>query len=223
MVKQLGLPTFFMTLGCADLRWNELISIISTLKGETLQEEEINRLDYFQRCSYLNLNPFLLARHFQYRVEIFFKTITLDGILGKVKYHAIRVEFHLRRSPHIYSFLWILDAPVLHTKNMDEYVTFVDSIVKAFVPNEATDLERFQLVTTYQVHSHSRSCRKYKSRKCRYHFGKLLTKNTIVTTPLPSDLSDEMKNSILSECERILSKVKEYIDNNLDQKKPEIL
>ena len=73
MVKQLGLPTFFMTLSCADLRWNELISIISTLKGETLQEEEINRLDFFQRCSYLNLNPVVLARHFQYRVEIFLK------------------------------------------------------------------------------------------------------------------------------------------------------
>ena len=73
MVKQLGVPTFFMTLSCADLRWNELISIISTLKGETLQEEEINRLDFFQRCSYLNLNPVVLARHFQYRVEIFLK------------------------------------------------------------------------------------------------------------------------------------------------------
>ena len=89
MVKQLGLPTFFMTLSCADLKWNELISIISTLKGETLQKEEINRLDYFQRCSYLNLNPVLLAHHFQYRVEIFFKTIVLDGIRRKVKYHAI--------------------------------------------------------------------------------------------------------------------------------------
>ena len=89
MVKQLGLPTFFMTLSCADLRWNELMSIISALKGETLQEEEINRLDYFQCCSYLNLNPVVLALHFQDRVEIFFKTIVLDVILGKVKYHAI--------------------------------------------------------------------------------------------------------------------------------------
>ena len=24
MVKQLGIPTFFMTLSCADLRWNKL-------------------------------------------------------------------------------------------------------------------------------------------------------------------------------------------------------
>ena len=53
MLKQLGLPTFFVTLSYADLRWNELISIISTSKGETLQQEEINTLDYFQRCPYL--------------------------------------------------------------------------------------------------------------------------------------------------------------------------
>ena len=95
--------------------------------------------------------------------------------------------------------------------------------MKAFVPNEITDPEIFQLVTTYQVHSHSRSCRKYKSGKFRYHFGKFFTENTIVATPLPSDLSDEMKNSILSERERILLKVKEYIDKNLDPKKRNIL
>ena len=61
MVKQLGLPTFFMTLSCADLRWNELISIISKLKGERLSEEQINNMSYFERCSYLNLNPVLLV------------------------------------------------------------------------------------------------------------------------------------------------------------------
>ena len=166
MVKQVSLPTFFMTLSCADLRWNELISIISALKGEILKEEAINRLDYFQCCSYLNLNPVLLAHHFQYRVEISFKTIVLDGILGKVKY-AIRVEFQLRGGPHIHSFIWILDAPVLHKNNIDEYVRFVESIVKAFVPNEVTESELFQLVATCQVHSHSRSCCKYKSGTCR--------------------------------------------------------
>ena len=90
--------------------------------------------------------------------------------------------------------------------------------MKVFIPHEITDPKLFQLVTTYQVHSHSRSCHKYKSGKCKYHFEKLFTENTIVATPLPSDLSDEMKNSILSERERILLKVKEYIDKNLDPK-----
>ena len=28
MVKQLGIPTFFLTLSCADLRWNKILAII---------------------------------------------------------------------------------------------------------------------------------------------------------------------------------------------------
>ena len=31
MVKQLGVPTFFLTLSSADLRWNELVEIIQIL------------------------------------------------------------------------------------------------------------------------------------------------------------------------------------------------
>ena len=38
MVKQLCLPTFFMTLSCAHLRWDELVSIISKLNGLNLSE-----------------------------------------------------------------------------------------------------------------------------------------------------------------------------------------
>ena len=62
-------------------------------------------MDFFDRFSFLNLNPVLLARHFQYRVEVFFQVIVLNGQLGKVKYHAIRVEFQVCDSPHIHSFL----------------------------------------------------------------------------------------------------------------------
>ena len=50
MVKQLGLPTFFMTLSCADLGWNELITIISKLKGYSLSEADIDGITYFERC-----------------------------------------------------------------------------------------------------------------------------------------------------------------------------
>ena len=36
MVQLLGLPTFFMTLSCVDLIWDELISIIASLREENL-------------------------------------------------------------------------------------------------------------------------------------------------------------------------------------------
>ena len=44
MVKQLGLPTFFLTLSYADLRWNEIISIIPKLKGSVSSKDEIQDL-----------------------------------------------------------------------------------------------------------------------------------------------------------------------------------
>ena len=223
MVKQLGLPTFFMTLSCADLRWNELISIIAKLKGEDLSDEIINNLSYFERSRYLNLNPVLLARHFQYRVEVFFKEIVVNGLFGKIIYYAIRVEFQVRGSPHIHSFLWVLNAPILTKDNIDEYVRFVDVIIKAYVPDVEENSELHNLVTTCQIHSHSKSCRKYKNQSCRYHFGRFFTNRTIIAVPLPEDLPLETKTVIVEQCDLLLSKVKEYIDTNLDPRKRNIL
>lgn len=41
----------------------------------------------------LNSNPVLVARHFKYGVEVFFKEIVIDGPLGKMSYYAIRINF----------------------------------------------------------------------------------------------------------------------------------
>ena len=105
MVKQLGTPTFFLTLSCADLRWNELISIIFKLKRLDISDEEVDEMSYYERCDSLNENPELVARHFQCRVEMFFKIIVLDGHLGKTQDYAIRVEFKVRGNPHMHSFI----------------------------------------------------------------------------------------------------------------------
>ena len=45
MVKQLGIPAWFMTLSCADLRWPELFKIIARTNGEDITDEEVEALD----------------------------------------------------------------------------------------------------------------------------------------------------------------------------------
>ena len=44
MVKQLGIPTYFLTLSCADLRWDELPHIINKLNNLNLSDEEIRNV-----------------------------------------------------------------------------------------------------------------------------------------------------------------------------------
>ena len=86
MVKQVGSPTFFLTFSCADLRWNELVSIIFKLNRLDISDEKVDEMLYHERCDTLNKNPVLVARHFQYGVEMFFKLIVLNGSLGKTQY-----------------------------------------------------------------------------------------------------------------------------------------
>ena len=72
MVKQLGIPTWFMTLSCADLRWPELFQIISRMQEKDITDEEVDALSYDEKFKMLNLNPVIVAKHFQYGVETFF-------------------------------------------------------------------------------------------------------------------------------------------------------
>ena len=127
-----------------------------------MSEEDIGNLTYHDRCRLLNSNPVLVVRHFQYRVEVFFKEIVVDGPLGKIKYYAIRIIKYYADSPHVHRFLWVANAPVLTSNNKEEYVAFVDQIVRAFLPDRNENPELHNLVKLYQLHRHSKTCRKYK-------------------------------------------------------------
>ena len=59
-----------------------------------------------------------------------------------------------------------------------------------------------QLVKTFQIDCHSKTCRKYK--------------NSTTTIPLQHTLNQVDKFGILSKRNYILGQVKKYIDNNLD-------
>ena len=122
MVKQLAISTYFLTLSCADLTQEELPYIINKLNSLGLSEEEPKNLTYPERCNLLNNNPVLAARHFQYKVEVFFKEILLDRPLGKIKYYAVLIEFQERGSLHVHSFLWTFNAP--NIENEAAYIRF---------------------------------------------------------------------------------------------------
>ena len=214
MVKQLGIPTHFLTLSCTDLRWDELPYIINKLNNLNLTDEEIRNLTYQQRTKLLNdklLNDKLLvARHFQYKVQVFFKEIVLDGPLGKAKYYALHIEFQERGSPHVCAFVWILDA--LRISDETEYKSFVERTISAVLPDPESEPGLFKLAKLYQIDSHSRTCWKYKKNKCRFSYGRFFLDRTIISKPLDPSLDPEERHEILDSLKRLLEKVKRYID-----------
>ena len=107
MVKQLGIPTYFLTLSCADLRWEELPYIINKLNNLGLSDEELKDLSYQERCNLLNNNPALVARHFQYKVLKYSKKSHLMVLWGKQNIMLFVLNFKkgvAHMSIHLYGF-----------------------------------------------------------------------------------------------------------------------
>ena len=102
MVKQVGSPTFFMTLPCVGLRCEELIMTTSKLNSLHILEENIEEMSYRERCEALNKNTVFVATHFQYRGQVLFKIFVMNGPLGKTQYYAIRVKFQVSGNPRIH-------------------------------------------------------------------------------------------------------------------------
>ena len=86
MIKQLWIPIWFMTWSCADLRWPELFQIIAKMQGRSMCNKQVEGLSYNEKCQMPNMNPVIVAKHFQYQVEAFFTEILLSSAnpIGKI-------------------------------------------------------------------------------------------------------------------------------------------
>ena len=154
-------------------------------------------------------------------MQVFFQEIVLVGPLGKTKYYALRIEFQERGSPHVHAFIWILDAPKISDET--EYKSFVERTISALLPDPESEPELFELLKLYQIHSHSRTCWKYKKNKCRFSYGRFFSDRTIISKPLDPSLDPHERNEILDSRKSLLEKVKKYIDAELNSVKVNVI
>ena len=61
--------------------------------------------------------------------------------------------------PHVYSFIWIFNAP--NIEDEAAYIEFIEKTINAQLPDHSRNPKLFEIVKTYQVHAHSKTCWKY--------------------------------------------------------------
>ena len=125
----------------------------------------------------------------------------------------------MRGSPHLHALIWTSDCPKLTHDSKEEYIEYLDKHVQGCLPNKENDPDLYELVKTYQKHTHSKTCRKYRNIPCRFNFGQFSTEKTVVAEPLSDDLSEDAKAEVLSKQSAILTSVKKKINEVLDPSK----
>ena len=165
-----------------------------------------------------NLTAGMFSKNFKETVKSFIASDDAFSFMSSIKGTP---AYWKRFLLEVLAMVKQLGLPTFLTK--EEYIEFIDGIVKAELPNKTIQPELYELVKTYQIHSHSKSCRKYKNVDCRYSFGRFFTDRTIIAEPLPKEMSQEEKEYCLQNRAGILNKVKEYIDTSLDPRKINIL
>ena len=81
------------------------------------------------------------------------------------------------------------------------------------LPDPVTCPVLHNLVKTYQTHTHSKTCRKYKNLHADLILVIFFTEKTIVAELLPTSLDKAEKNRVFKNRESILTKVKSSLMN----------
>ena len=206
MIRQLSLPTWFMSLSAADTRWTDLLKMLAKLNdGIEYSEKELEHLTWQEKTKLVQKDPVTCSRYFDHRVQEFLNTVLKSSCepIGKLLDFFYRVEFQQRGSPHIHMLVWIENAPTLETHSEEEIVQFVDQYLTSNTDNEKT-----ANLVGLQSHKHSKTCRKKGKPICRFGFPLPPLPRTMLLYPLEENVDNYKKKNT-----ELLKAMNEYKDN----------
>ena len=183
MIRQLGLPTLFLSLSANDLHWSELIVALGKLVdgNDYTAAIESNTLSWETRSRLVQSDTVTCVRHFDQRVSQFIETILKSPVspFGVLEDFFYRVEFQQRGSPHIHMLAWTQDAPKYADNDEAEVLEYIDRVASC-----STDV-RVELKDDLdlQRHKHSRTCRKAGKPVCRFGIPFPPMQTTVIIKP----------------------------------------
>ena len=171
---------------------------------------------------------------FNQRVKMFFKHILMSkGNPMAIKHYSYKVEFALRGAGHIHGVLWVdwencqalpktdienVKTALKKIRNEEEIgkeelksiSKFADKFVSCSLKNPRVE----DIVKSVNRHNHTKTCRKYSNKSCRFHFPRFPSLKTLVSVPVRLlKLTEQEKKALLKEKDDILNKVKAVLED----------
>ena len=207
VIRQNGVPQFWHTVTCAELEWTDLLRILSRKYWKKdLTHKGIKKMTYLKKCELLNCDPATVARHFQNRLELYFKAVlnsSINNLGGKILYYAIKIEFQMRGSPHAHMLIWVSPHVKLTEQTVPISIEYIDKIVNVDIPDKKTSAE---LAKKCHTHRHTKTGKK-RNTFCRFNFPKFPTTETIISNPLPPEMLQNEKETHHEKRDESLEKV----------------
>ena len=212
MIRQLSLPTWFISLSAADTRWTDLLKMLAKLNDDAeLTDTDIENMTWQEKTKLVQRDPVTCSRYFDHRVHEFLSTVLKSKCepIGKVRDYFYRVEFQQRGSPHIHMLVWVESAPTLDSNSEDEIVQFVDQYLTCSAKkNDTSELVKLQ------THKHSRTCRKKGKPICRFGFPLPPLPRTMLLYPLEEEVEKYKKKG--AELQKDMNEIQENVEMSFD-------
>jgi len=231
MIRQFGVPTFFITLSAAESRWTDLIVILKkVVDKETISFQEAKDLPYLEKARLIQQDPYICATYFDHRLQETMKTWKcINGPFNghKLEHFYYRIEFQHRGSPHAHIMLWLSNAPVFQPgvpSTANAVVEFVDSIISCNVGGLDNSLIQVQ------KHKHTHTCHPKPQRPCRFGIPFFPMDMTRILMEIENNVDQKQKKMYTGWAKEIkekLSNIPHYVDDyskflnyiNFDQNK----
>lgn len=98
----------------------------------TVSNRPVEKIDFNQRKMMIEKFPWIVAKHFNLRLNAFFELLQKDdSILGfRVTDYFWRIEYQQRGSPHAHCLVWLENFPSLEYDTAEEYEEVIKAINK---------------------------------------------------------------------------------------------
>jgi hypothetical protein len=113
MIRQLGLPTFFITVTSAKHQWTPLVSTLIELYTNRGKKKHTETLEDIDNDYVIRKDPVTCTRYYRHIINALNHLICHEEtFFRKVVDYYFVTKFQNRGSKHEHGLLWIEDAPI---------------------------------------------------------------------------------------------------------------